>query len=407
VPFSAEPGSGAAALEEWFENGRLVRPNSGEPDILDLVHALADLCGCRRAFNRTENSERLIRDIGEADHYVFVLIDGMGVNLLNLLNKRSFLKKHWVETITTVFPSTTAAVLTSIATGASPADHGLCGWWLYFPRKKVSATILPYVDRFEPKVSLEERGISPDYAFTRPSLLPDLDCEPFTVLPAHIAGSIYSTYSSGGTAYFGYKTIRDGVDAVAENLSRARGPTYTYLYFPQVDSVCHKRGWRSGKVRRVLLELDDACRHLCSSAGGKTRIIISADHGFSNISSDRQYLLRPGDPFLKTLECPPTGNESTPVFHVKDGSEGAFREQFARRFGRDFVLLSREDADRLRLFGRGPMSDGMKRHAGDFIGLAPETAALCFCRDETSHSDKKAVHSALLPAEMKIPLIMA
>ncbi len=399
----------AAALLNHFENGRLVRPHTDAPDLLDLVKAVASLCGSNRIQKqqRGPKVQKLIKLVGPADHYIFVLIDGMGVNLLKLLNKRFFLRKSWCGTLHTVFPSTTASVLTTIATGASPAEHGICGWWVYFPGGNVTATILPYVDRYEPKISIAARGIRPADAFQIPSLLPTFSAHPITVVPHYLAGSIYSTYASGDTESYGYRNIEDGFRKVAAFVRKADGPTYTYLYFPQVDSLCHRRGWNSGRVRQVLLELDAGCRKLRSLLGSNARMIVTADHGFSNLFPEKQYDLFPDDPLLELLVCPPTGNEATPVFHVRKGCEHRFQEQFRERFGNAFLLLSRREVDELRLLGPGPLSSRAKEHLGDFMAVSSEAAALCYFPDGEKRHQKRAFHSSLLPSEMRIPLILA
>ena len=68
---------------------------------------------------------------------VLFLIDGFGYKQwLNYADKYEFLKrftkKGVVTPITTVFPSTTAAALTTINSGLTPQEHGLPEWWVYF-----------------------------------------------------------------------------------------------------------------------------------------------------------------------------------------------------------------------------------------------------------------------------------
>ena len=60
---------------------------------------------------------------------VVMLLDGLGVDALeNHLDKGSFLRRHFVSEISTVFPPTTTAATTSVESGLTPKEHGWLGW---------------------------------------------------------------------------------------------------------------------------------------------------------------------------------------------------------------------------------------------------------------------------------------
>lgn len=394
-----------AALLERFKTGRLIRPHSDHANILDLIHAIAHLAGARQYATLNPKAAQLAARIGHATHYIFILVDGLGLNLLDLLNRKSFLKKHCTTTLHSLFPATTAAVLTSIATGTPPAQHAVCGWWVYFPDQTLSTTILPYVERYT-GMPLTQAGLSPAQAFQTPSLLPAFQHNPSSLLPARLNGSIYSTYASGGTTSYGYHTMSDAMDHVCRTIRRAAGPTYTYLYFPQVDSICHRQGTASGKVRHVLLQLDALCKRLRANLNNRTRIIISADHGLTHLPPDRIYTLHPDDPLLSRLACPPTGDGAAPIFHVKPGEEARFEAEFNGRFARDFALLSQSEAEALALFGDMSLSDPMRKRAGTFIAVALNPAILYYLPADKAPKKHAAVHAGLFPSDMLVPLIL-
>ena len=82
---------------------------------------------------------------------VLLLLDGLGANQLHrftLAGKgRKFLALHPWQKITTASPATTAAVVTTLATGSSPAEHAILGWHLHLPDLGMDGTILPFVTR--------------------------------------------------------------------------------------------------------------------------------------------------------------------------------------------------------------------------------------------------------------------
>ena len=64
---------------------------------------------------------------------VLMVLDCLGTTMLERnLSASIFLRKRCVDSLTSVFPSTTAAAMTSYYTGVSPNQHGWLGWSLYF-----------------------------------------------------------------------------------------------------------------------------------------------------------------------------------------------------------------------------------------------------------------------------------
>ena len=83
---------------------------------------------------------------------VLLLLDGIGAGQLRdwMAAEKApsaFFGKHPHDVITTVCPATTASVVTLLATGASPAEHGILGWHLHMADLGIEGTFLPFVTR--------------------------------------------------------------------------------------------------------------------------------------------------------------------------------------------------------------------------------------------------------------------
>ena len=66
---------------------------------------------------------------GNIKNIVLLLFDGMGISVLEKhLAPDSFLRKHLVCPISSVFPPTTTAATTSVLTGRTRIEHGWLGW---------------------------------------------------------------------------------------------------------------------------------------------------------------------------------------------------------------------------------------------------------------------------------------
>ena len=109
-------------------------------------------------------------DIRPYKKVVLLLLDGLGSTQLHrfiLAGKgRKFLALHPWQNITTASPATTAAVVTTLSTGASPAEHAILGWHLHLPDLGMEGTILPFVTRTDTPIA------PPDFPLAKYLALP-------------------------------------------------------------------------------------------------------------------------------------------------------------------------------------------------------------------------------------------
>jgi len=143
-----QPEEQSTQLSTLLAKGAIKRPDG--PGSVHLFRALSSLCGYD-SFEESDHHRRLKRAIGEYTHYVFVLIDGMGSSLTGLIPEDGWFARARRETLSSVYPSTTAVALTSQATGLWPAEHGVTGWHTYLPGRKLTVLPLKASERFTGK----------------------------------------------------------------------------------------------------------------------------------------------------------------------------------------------------------------------------------------------------------------
>ena len=388
----------------WFADGTLVRPRAdGAADLVDLMRGVRAACLGTAAGDAT--SDRIAQVIGTAEHVVFVLVDGLGSELLRDLSAEGgFLASAVVEDLQAVYPSTTAASLTSIATGEHPGRHGVLGWHTRLPELDLTAEILPFVERFS-KRPLAEFGADPALAFPVPSLLPQLGRDAVAITRSYIADSTYSRYWAGGIANIGYERIEQGVDATIARVRAARGPSYTHLYLNQLDSICHEHGVHHPAVDALFALIDAELTRLREALGDDVRIIVTADHG--HVDTGEDHLLPCDDPLAALLVCPPSGEPRAPLFHVRPGERDRFAEGFRQRYGEHFALLAQEQVEELGLMGPSPWSGVARGRFGDFVAVAPAARTYHWSDPAIKPHRHRGVHAGLTPGEMMVPLIVA
>jgi hypothetical protein len=393
-------------LPSLFEAGILVRPTDEKPNLVHLACAVA-LCAGVADVQRSPCVEMLAEEIGAARHLVFVLLDGLGMNLVRRMEPSSFIVRNLKRELNSTCPSTTACALTSVATGEYASRHGVTGWHTYLPDFGISITTLPFVERITSQ-PLASRGIRPEDVLPVGALMPRMTLEPMTLVPALLANTSYNLFTRGGTAGFGYTSVQQAMNQIVQRIRHATRPTYTHLYMPEVDTMCHRFGAEHPELMALVANIDAELDRLATALAGEARIVVSADHGLIDVPHEQQTLLMSGDPLLELLVVPPTGDARMPIFHVRDGQGPAFAEAFHARFADRFILASIAEAQRLELFGPGELSPVARRRFGDFVGFPYRPAALSFhpLNKPPSHI-YKAIHAGLSPEEMRVPLCLA
>jgi predicted AlkP superfamily pyrophosphatase or phosphodiesterase len=275
-----------------------------------------------------------VRDaIGPAEHYVMVLADGLGLDLVEAAPADSFLGRHVAFEMAAVFPSSTAPALTSLACGAWPAEHGLLGWFVYLPDRGVQTVALPFRERFTHR-PLNELGLTGDDLFSWRSLLASYRYDARLLMPEGIVDSVYTKAVSGGVPVDAYQSLDDAVAQLVGRVTASAQQTYTYFYYSKVDSVAHGLGPASQAVRTEVEALDRAIEGLARRLAGRARIVVSADHGGIDLDGAAKVLLHPRDRIAGLLDAPPSGEPRAPVFHVRPGAA----EEFATGFHESFEL---------------------------------------------------------------------
>ena len=396
---------GIECVQEWFSTGRLMRPSAERLNFVDLVRALAKLAGARNVPDGAGTRE-LGRRIGAPERVAFVLVDGLGMSQLRQLPGSSFLRRHTVEGLQTVYPSTTTAALTSLATGHWPCAHAATGWWIYLPESHRTAVLLPFIERFTER-SLERCGISLHEILPLPSLWGGLPRGFVHLLPEPIAGGAFSGYASAGQPRVAYPDLSAAFERLGAFVRAEPAPGFCFLYLPQLDQLMHEKGAEHPEVGSLLLDLDARLEDFVRDCSGRSRVVITGDHGQVDVPAEKRVILPEDDTLRSLLRCLPTGEPTVPVFHVVPGQEERFQKMFAERFEALFALLTTEEIEWLRLLGPAPLSLLTRQRLGSFVGISPEPATFYIRPGDQEGAANAAFHGGLTRAEMEVPLILA
>lgn len=321
--------------------------------------------------------------------------------------------------ITSVFPSTTVAALTSIWTGQTPLGHGFVGTKLLFPEQGVVANLLKMVPAsYAGGGNLEEWGWDPEGFITAPSLAQQLGAAGIhTVAHTHrhfIGSTLTRIFLRGMNELRGYLNLSDLWINLRRTLTQR--PTgqrlFVDVYWGGADNIAHVYGTEDEYVPSALRHLarsfeEDFLSTLPPDARKNTLLMVAADHGQIATPAERIVHL-PDHPRLReTLLLPPAGESRAAYLYARPKQKSDIEAYAAKHLADHFLAL---DADRALEAGLwGELSDvtpAVRVRLGDTILVATNDARLSTREKKEDGSPLLGHHGSLTPQEMLVPLLL-
>ncbi len=390
-----------------FDAGTLLRPDPDVPNLVDVSRAVASAAGARNV-KLSPFARALADTLEEREHLVLILADGLGLEMLQREESAGALREHLHSELRTVFPSSTAVALTSLATGEWPATHSVTGWWTHLDEIGGPATILQYRRRSDDR-TLADLGVDPEVALPVPSLMARVRRPAHVLMPRNIAGSVYSRYWTGGEATDAYPSLAGTYGAIMQAVMGSDEPTFIYVYVPHIDNEAHHGGPESIGARAAIIAINRLVADLNAALGRSTRLVVTADHGHLGVSPEDRFMIRDSDGIPALLSSAPSGDARVVEFHVRPGEHARFEERFRASFGERFFLLTTDEVDELRLLGPNPITPTTRQRIGDYMAISRGDAILGYYASKASRQGLRQLshHAGLTPTEMRIPLVVA
>ena len=247
------------------------------------------------------------------DAVVLFLMDGFGWRFFEKFQEDPFLKtvarQGQIEKLTSQFPSTTAAHLTTLHTGMPVGEHGIFEWIYYEPA--LDAMIAPLLFSFagtSQRDTLKSVGAKPRRLLPNTTLYQSLKKQGVTSTIFQHREYTPSTYGDvifSGARSIGYKTLPEALINLAEALAKSTSPAYFVLYNEKIDAICHEYGPDSpqttAEIQVFLMTMETIFWKALTGSRRKVLFLLTADHGSSETDPQTAiYLNR--DPRFAGLE---------------------------------------------------------------------------------------------------------
>jgi type I phosphodiesterase/nucleotide pyrophosphatase len=359
---------------------------------------------------------------------VLLVIDGFGwhqwlqyearYDFFNRLTTRGV-----VAPLTTVFPSTTAAALTTIHSGLTPQEHGLPEWWVYFDELDSIAASLPFTPLgAQGRDKLLEAGVSPSLLFQGKTIYQTLaraQIPSFTLIRDAYAHSAYSSLVHKGSVTVPFINASDLLVNLRQRISEISGPAYFLVYWDAVDAIAHTYGPHTEQYHAelsgfsYLLQrefIDKIPHHIAADV----LLMVTADHGHIKVAPRETLYLNRYPKLVQSLQVSHAGQRILPwgsprdVFlRVQEERLPEIAAWLTQRLAGKATVIPIAEALQRQLFGVGKLHKRFKSRVGNLLILPDREYLIWYEHLKGKKFTLQGVHGGLRPEEMLIPLAAA
>ncbi|PYD01516.1 alkaline phosphatase family protein [Microbacterium esteraromaticum] len=337
-------------------------------------------------------------DLPSVRSVVLVVVDGLGALPLRAHagHARTLSSAMAKKDIAgSVFPTTTAAALTSLLTGSAPGGHGLVG---YRVRDRESDTLVNLLSGWD------EDGIDPlrwQESATVFEQAAAAGHPAFAIgIPAY-EGSGFSRATLRGADFRAARSAADRVE-LAWELADAHDGALVYCYLPEVDKAGHRHGVASAEWVAALEDVDAALSRPIPDGVG---VLVTADHGMIDVPHHRQLVLDAAGGWHDGIRHIGGEPRMLHVYAEPDVDHARLLTRWRRDLDGSADVISRTEAIDAGLFGP-VIADAVRERIGDMLVIARGNAALYDAEAEDQRGrGMVGQHGALTPEEWRVPFI--
>lgn len=331
---------------------------------------------------------------------IFFVLDGMGDVILNNISKEGFFKKNKIKTVTSVYPSTTTAALTTYYSGKPPYESGWVAWSQYFKEYGRALDMFSHKESYERKElpNTIKKDVFKDVVNYK-SIFEQIEEKNKDVCTIEITPSYSDVRSKRSLRADNIDEAIDAVKLVKDGEKRK----FIFVYVDNPDSILHKFGCLSNEAKEFVLDAEKKIEELTEELDNSL-VIVTADHGHKDIKN--VYSTISDEELFDMYLMPPALESRVIAYYIKEDRKEEFKEKFNKLYKDEFLLLSREEVLERNLLGFGDKHPRLDEFLGDFLAVSISDSII---RLETYLADgkivKKSTHCGLTEDEMLVPVI--
>ncbi len=356
------------------------------------------------------------------EHVVVILLDGFGWSFFERFGAglpffaRS-LERGVASKLTTQFPSTTAAHVTTLHTGAPVGTSGVHEWFYYEPLlDRIFAPLLHATVEAEGIVGLEpsEESLFPSHTLYED--LAERGIASTCLQSRDYAASPFSTAVCRGARVSPFKTLPEALTNLGEVLRASRQPSYSCLYVDSIDAIAHRYGPDSAQLEAEVvgigLLLESILQPVLDGLDRSTLVLVTADHGHTAVDPARTTYLDQELPscarWMRTTAqgqpLVPAGSSRDMFLYVEPEHLDEAAGQITQQLEGKARVLRTADMMEEGYFGPAP-TERLRERLGDLVVLPHRGETVWWSEDGRFTEHKRGHHGGLSAEEMEIPLL--
>ena len=311
---------------------------------------------------------------------------------------------------TTVFPSTTAAALTTMHTARTPQEHGNIAYFVWLDEFEQVTAML----RWGPAVTrrgsyFDDSRLDPRAYVKAPSIhgrLRERGVATYLIEPEIFRNEPMKRMHAAEATYVGY-VLPTTMGVRLRELVTARphgtAPSYVYAYWSGIDTSSHLHGPMSAEAASEAASFDlNLARALGDRGAGDTLVILTADHGHAFTDPEKQIDLLSDKDLRALLRNPIAGEPRLAFLHTDHPA--LVRQHLEERWPDTFELLDRDELLAAGMFGRGDQALA-RRRIGEVCAMVGGDRAARIMRVDGQDFRHRGSHGGMSPDEMRIPIL--
>lgn len=366
-------------------------------------------------------------ELGNIQNVILLVLDGFGYDdwLRSISDRNLFqavTEKGLVFPITTVFPTTTAAALTTLSTGLTPQEHGLPEWYVYMKELDMIVTTLPFspmgeggrdtlVGKADPSILLSADTVHSSFA--------NSGVDSISLLPAPITRSTYTKLSLKGSRIVPYYSLADFAVTLRKQLRTREKKTFIYAYWDSIDSSAHVYGPSSDETRAEISSFSSVMKNeflgrLDRASAEKTLLLITADHGQIDVSPQDTVYLNRYPRIVSSFKRSRRGRAILPswsprdaVLYLKEDMIDLVQAALSEALEQKALVLKIDEAIKMGLFGINKPGRRFLDRAGDLLILPRKKNLIWYEHTKGKLFDLLGVHGGLTKSEVLIPFAVS
>lgn len=308
---------------------------------------------------------------------------------------------------TTIFPSTTAAAITTLNTARTPLEHGNIAYFVWLDEFAQVTAML----RWGPAVTrrgsyFDDPAVDPLRFVQVPSIharLRQRGIPSYIIEPEIFRSGAMTRMHAAEANFVGYVVPSTMGVRLHAGIADAPRPSYVYAYWSGIDTVSHLYGPRSQEAAIEAAIFDVTLRHaLAGRAAGDTLVLLTADHGHATTDPDKMLDIV-GDEQLRALLRNPPAGEPRLVFLHTDRAD-LVRDHIDRKWPGLVTLLDRDELINAGLFGRGDATMA-RRRIGEVVAMLDRDLSASIVKVEGQTVRHRGSHGGMSADEMRIPIL--